>query len=116
MSNTARIAVQFKDLLGLELACRELGAQISHRETVTFYDNTTVTGTAIRLPGWEYPIVVTDQQLFYDSYEGHWGDMATLKRLRQLYTLHTSVRTEHRLARKLLQRQERNGRIRLTFA
>ena len=43
-------------------------------------------GRAMRLPGWRYPVVIdATGRLFYDHYEGRWGDLAHLHRFRQAY-------------------------------
>ena len=43
-------------------------------------------GTALRLPGWRYPVVIdTDGRLHYDHFEGRWGDLAQLHRFHQAY-------------------------------
>lgn len=116
MSHTAQIQVEFRDPTALAQACQDLGATITPNTEVRFYDGTTVTGTAIRLPGWQYPIVAKDHQLYMDDYKGVWGDSAALKRLRQLYTLRATTRAAARMGRTVVKREDRNGRIRLTLA
>lgn len=114
MSHIATIEIQIKDPEALAEACREMGATITHNAEVTIY-KTSVTGTAIQLPGWVYPVVLRDTELIYDNYEGQWGDIAHLKRLRQLYTTKATIRAARRMGRRVIAQEERNGRIRLTL-
>jgi hypothetical protein len=76
MSHVATIALEFRDPAALAEAAAACGFGLG-QDTVTFYDGTRVTGTAIRLPGWQYPVVVVAAgRLHYDHYEGRWGDLA----------------------------------------
>ena len=85
MSHVATITLEFKDRQALADAAAACGLALGE-ETVTFFDGTRVTGTATRLPGWQYPVVVDAQgRLFYDHYEGQWGDLTHLHRFRQAY-------------------------------
>jgi hypothetical protein len=69
-------------------ACIALGMVPPTHETVTFYDGRQVTGTAIRLPGWQYPVVISeDGELTYDDYGGAWGKPQHLEAFRMQYTL-----------------------------
>ncbi len=114
MSHIATIEIQIKDPEALAEACRDMGATITHNAEVTIY-KTSVTGPAIQLPGWVYPVVLRDTELIYDNYEGQWGDIAQLKRLRQLYTTKATIRAARRMGRRVIAQEERNGRIRLTL-
>lgn len=114
MSHIATIEIQIKDPEALAEACREMGATITHNATVQVFE-TSVTGTAIQLPGWVYPVVLRGTELLYDNYNGSWGDIAHLKRLRQLYTTKATIRAARRMGRRVIAQEERNGRIRLTL-
>ncbi len=57
MSHVATITLEFRDPGALADAAAALGLALA-RETVRFYDGTRVTGTALRLPGWQYPVVI----------------------------------------------------------
>lgn len=114
MSHIATIEIQIKDPEALAEACRDMGATLTHDTEVNIYQ-TTVTGTAIQLPGWIYPVVLRGTELIYDNYEGQWGDIAHLKRLRQLYTTKATIRAARRMGRRVIAQEARNGRIRLTL-
>ena len=85
MSHVATITLEFRDPEALADAAATLGLALA-LDTVRFYDGTRVTGTALRLPGWQYPVVIDGEgRLVYDHYEGQWGDLAHLHRFRQAY-------------------------------
>ncbi len=113
MSHTASVQVHFRDREALADACRELGFALEHG-SVTFYDQQAYSGDVIRLPGWQYPIVVeTPETVRMDHFEGRWGDIAHFHRLKQTYAVHASVRAVERTGRRVLQRIEQNGRVQL---
>ena len=85
MSHVATITLEFRDSAALADAAAACGVGLAP-DTVRFFDGTRVTGTAVRLPGWQYPVVVDAQgRLFYDHYEGRWGDLTHLHRFQQAY-------------------------------
>lgn len=114
MSHIATIEIQIKDPEALAEACHDMGATITHNTEVTIY-KTIVSGTAIQIPGWIYPVVLRGTELIYDNYNGQWGSIAQLKRLRQLYTTKATIRAARRMGRRVIAQEERNGRIRLTL-
>ena len=68
MSHVATITLEFRDSAALADAAAACGVALAP-DTVRFFDGTRVTGTAVRLPGWQYPVVVDGQgRLFYDHY------------------------------------------------
>lgn len=89
MSHIVTLNVSIKDKAVLkEVAVRDFGLTVKDRETVTFFDYSAHSGMTIRLPGWEYPVLVTDEgELIYDNYEGQWGDQAQLNQLIQNYVV-----------------------------
>lgn len=101
----------FRDTISSLTVGAKVQATITPHETVTFYDRTTVTGTAIRLPGWRYPVVIPDNkalshEVVLDDYKGVWGDMKLFKRLKHSYATHTAIRTaEQTLGRKVVGRK-----------
>ena len=85
MSHVATITLEFRDGQALADAAAVCGFPLGEA-TVTFFDGTRVTGTEVRLPGWQYPAVIdAEGRLHYDHYKGRWGDLAHLHRFRQAY-------------------------------
>ena len=88
MSHVVTIKTQLKDATALSAACRRLGLTEPIRETVQLFSGQ-ATGLAVRLPNWQYPVVVDVEigSLQFDNYEGHWGDSRELDRLIQSYAV-----------------------------
>ena len=86
-SHTARINTEFRDPKALRSAVESIGGtwigQGSHR----LYGSTEY-GLGFTLPDWRYPLVArANGELAYDDYNGSWGNVADLDRLRATYTL-----------------------------
>jgi hypothetical protein len=88
LSHIVSIKVQMKDADVLAAACRRLGLAAPVHETVELFSGN-ATGLAVRLPNWQYPIVVdiTAGEMHYDDYNGEWGDKVALDRLIQAYAV-----------------------------
>lgn len=86
MSHTMNIQTEIRDLSALAVACSRLGVKM---ETGTFkLFQTTETGTAVYLDGWNYPAVIkADGTVAYDTYEGKWGNEQKLHELTAHYGL-----------------------------
>lgn len=76
---------------------RQRGIAVARNATVRLFSHT-LTGMALSLPGWRYPVVVdADGVLHYDNYNGRWGNIAALNSLVQDYVVET-VLQDARLA------------------
>jgi len=116
MSHVATIALEFRDPAALGEAAATCGLSLL-QDTVTFYDGTRVAGTALRLPGWRYPVVVDAAgRLHYDHYEGRWGDLAQLHRFRQAYAEAATTRFAHAHGYLILRTAQIDGTVRLTLS
>jgi len=116
MSHVATIALEFRDPAALAEAAAGCGLEPQH-ETVTFFDGTRVTGTAVRLPGWQYPAVIdAEGRLHYDHYEGRWGDLAHLHRFRQAYAEATTARFARARGYLVTRTTQADGPVRLALS
>jgi hypothetical protein len=88
VSHVVSIKSQVKDAEALAAACRRLGLAAPVHETVELFSGT-VTGLAVRLPDWQYPVVVDVAlgELQIDNYNGAWGNQSWLDRLLQNYSV-----------------------------
>jgi hypothetical protein len=89
MSHTTKLPqTGMTNLEALAAACAAMGMLPPTHERVRLFDGSEHEGTAIRLPGWGYPVCVkADGELVFDNYNGRWGSMETLNEFRQQYTL-----------------------------
>lgn len=86
MSHTMNIQIELHDRAALEAACQRLGLTIKEGRHRLY--QTTEEGLAVHLAGWKYPIVTkSDGTISYDNYEGRWGDIQELNKLRAFYGL-----------------------------
>ena len=88
MSHIVTIQTQVRDPDALAAACRRLSLAEPKQETVPLFSGQ-VTGLAVRLPNWQYPLVVdiAAGALHYDNFEGNWGEQKELDRLLQVYAV-----------------------------
>ena len=90
MSHTVHIRVDFKDRKRLESAVKALGGRWLGKGTHRLYGGS-YTGDGFTLPNWQYPLVFRDDgQMAYDDFNGAWGDVKDLDRLRAAYALDTA--------------------------
>ena len=116
MSHVATIALEFRDPAALIEAAGVCRLDL-HPETVTFYDGTRVAGTALRLPGWRYPIVIdAEGHLHYDHYEGRWGDPVHLHRFRQAYAEAATARFARARGYVITRTVQTDGTVRLALS
>ena len=95
MSHTVKVQIELNDLNVLKTTCERLNLNYQINGTAKMYDGTTHQGFVINLPNWHYPIVISRKDLYYDNYEGRWGDIAELNKLKTYY----GVEKVKRLAR-----------------
>jgi hypothetical protein len=109
------ITLEFRDREALTAAATACGLALGE-DTVTFFDGTRVTGTVLRLPGWRYPVVIDGQgRLFYDHYEGQWGDLAHLHRFRQAYAEAATQRFARTHGFRVTRTVQADGAVRLAL-
>jgi hypothetical protein len=109
------ITLEFRDREALTAAATACGLALGE-DTVTFFDGTRVTGTVLRLPGWRYPVVIDGQgRLFYDHYEGQWGDLAHLHRFRQAYAEAATRRFARTHGFRVTRTVQADGAVRLAL-
>jgi len=86
MSHTMNIQLELHDKDALLAACERLGLTMTEGRHKLYAS--TEEGIAISLPGWKYPVVVKgDGTVAYDNYNGRWGDISQLNKLKAYYGL-----------------------------
>ncbi|MCS7135340.1 MAG: hypothetical protein NZ893_02790, partial [Candidatus Aenigmarchaeota archaeon] len=81
MSHTMNIKIELHDRQALEAACQRLGLKMEEGEFKLY--SSVEKGIGVWLPGWKYPVVIkNDGTIAYDNYDGQWGDIAELNKLR----------------------------------
>jgi hypothetical protein len=88
MSHIVTIASEMTNEEMIRKAAGQLGYAVEHKSGYVFYDGTVKTGVFVSLPGWRYPVCIEDSgKLFFDNYEGAWGNIAELKTFQNEYAL-----------------------------
>ena len=115
MSHIVRIETQVRDEAAVVAACTRLG--LAPPETGTFKLFTDhATGLAVRLPGWNYPVVCHTQTgaLSYDNYNGAWGDQGQLHRFLQAYAVEKARIEARQQGYAVTEQQLAGGAVKLT--
>lgn len=116
MSHIVQIHTQIRDPIALTTACGRLELPAPSVRTVQLF-SAQVTGLAVELPGWRYPVVChTDTgQLQYDNFEGRWGAQAQLDRLLQMYAVEKAKSEARRQGHAVTEQQLENGSIKVVI-
>ncbi len=116
MSHVVKMESRLTDVDAIEAAAVEMGGTVERNATGKLYDKSSHTGTVIRLPNWQYPVIVkADGELAYDDFHGHWGDKADLVRLKQEYGVAIIMRTQGRRW-QISREQLDDGRLQVTLS
>jgi hypothetical protein len=93
-----------------------LGLAPPRQDTVQLFSGAE-TGLAVRLPGWQYPVVceTSSGQLKYDNYEGRWGDLGVLDRFLQAYAVEKARLEARKRGHSVTEQQLADGSIKLTI-
>jgi hypothetical protein len=93
-----------------------LGLAPPQHETVQLFGGTE-TGLAVRLPGWQYPVVcdTASGQVKYDNYEGRWGDRREVDRFLQMYAVEVARLEARKRGHSVTEQQLVDGSIKLTI-
>ncbi len=108
MSHIAVVQTQFLDLAALAAVCLKQGFGLDASPKPHRVYQTTAHGRAVTLPGWRYPVVISEdgKSAVFDSYNGLWGGMKELHRLKREYAAEVAqreLRAEgHTVTRKVL--------------
>lgn len=114
MSHIATVKTEVKSLHALKAACRRLGlAEPQHGTHEVFA--ATLTGYAVNLPGWHYPVVfdLKSKQAHYDNYNGRWGDPKELERFKQAYAVCAAKQHIAKQGFNVQERKVKDGSIQL---
>lgn len=85
------------------------------REAVLFSGE--VTGLAVQLPGWRYPVVCDSAtgKVQFDNYGGHWGKQVELDRFLQAYAFEIAQIEARRKGYAVTEQTLTDGSIKLTI-
>ena len=112
MSHIVMIETRVHDSAALTAACRRLGLAEPIYGNVRLF-SADATGLSVKLPGWQYPIVVdtAEGSIKYDNYEGRWGDPAELGRLLQMYAVEKAKLAARKQGHSVIEQARQDGSI-----
>jgi hypothetical protein len=116
LSHIVQIETQVRDPAAVHAACRRLGLAAPAHEIVQLFSGQE-TGLALRLPGWNYPVVcdTANGQLKFDNFQGHWGDRKELDRFLQAYAVEKSRIEARKNGHTVTEQPLADGSIKLTI-
>jgi hypothetical protein len=116
MSHTVQIQTQIRDINAVLAACRRLQLPPPVQGTVSLF-NSQVTGLAVQLPGWNYPVVcqLDAGSVQFDDYGGAWGNPKELDRFIQSYGIEKARIEAHRKGYTVTEQPLTDGSIKLTI-
>jgi len=99
MSHIVTVKTELKNIDTIKKVCKNMGLKYHGKKNVKYY-NTVKSGIAINLNGWKYPIAVqNDGSVYYDNYNGNWGQIHELNKFIDEYSL---VETVNKIEQKHL--------------
>ena len=116
MSHIVQIQTQIRDPLAIQAACRRLNLPQPVQQTVKLF-SAEVTGLAVQLPGWRYPVVcdLKTGQIKFDNYHGAWGEQAQLDRFLQIYATEKAKLEARKQGHDVIEQSLADGSIKLTI-
>lgn len=115
MSHLVSISIELKNKATTIAACNRLGWQVEENARIKFYDDSIVEGMAVHIPGWKYPVVITNNgDVKADNYNGNWGDPALLNKLKQAYGIEAARSLMRRHMAPVAETQNHDGSVTLT--
>ena len=88
MSHIVTIKTEVRDAAAVRAACLRLRLEEPLQGKSKLFSRE-VTGLAVKLPNWQYPLVceLYTGQVRYDNYHGRWGEQKELDRFLQAYAV-----------------------------
>ena len=116
MSHIVTIKTEVRDAAAVRAACKRLGlAEPVEGKTRLFGGE--VSGLAVQLPDWQYPVVadLNTGQLKFDNFGGRWGEQKELDKFLQSYAVEKAKIEARRKGHAVTEQQLADGSIRLTI-
>jgi hypothetical protein len=116
MSHVVTIKTEVRDAAAVRAACQRLGLPQPVQGTTKLFSGQ-VSGLAVQLPEWEYPVVcdTASGQLKYDNFNGRWGDERQLDKFLQAYTVERARAEARHRGHAVTEAQLPDGSIKLTI-
>jgi len=116
VSHIVHLQTQIKDPAAVRAACQRLALPEPIQGTHRLFSGE-VTGLAVQLPDWVYPVVanLATGQLRYDDFGGRWGDRQHLDRFLQMYAVEKCRIEARKAGRSVTEQTLADGSVKLTI-
>jgi hypothetical protein len=115
MSHVVQIQTQVRSAAAVRAGCKRLGLGEPVEGEVKLFTET-VSGLAVRLRDWRYPVVfnVTTGESKFDNYEGRWGKQERLNEFLQAYAIEATKIEARRKGYSVFEHPLADGSVKLT--
>ena len=116
MSHVVQIQTQVKDAAAVRAGCKRLALDEPTEGEVRLF-NETVSGLAVRLRDWRYPVVfnLATGESKFDNYQGHWGKQERLDEFLQAYAIEKTKIEARRKGYSVIEQPLVDGSVKLTL-
>ncbi len=118
MSHTTEVKTDLKFKKSIEnilqRSCKKLGLTLMPWGKHRLFSSTEE-GFAVKLPGWHFPVVLNENGIKKDDYNGRWGEIEKLNNLLRRVTAETAI-ADARKKGYCVTETELEGRIKLTLS
>jgi hypothetical protein len=116
MSHLVTIETEVRDPAAIRAACARLQLPPPELGTFELFAGE-VSGTAVRLPDWRYPVVADTKtgMLHYDNFNGNWGDQRYFALFLQSYAVEKAKLEARKAGHTATEQQLADGSIKLTI-
>ena len=116
MSHIVTVSTEVRDAAAVRTACRRLNLPEPVEGEVKLFSGT-VSGLAVRLPDWQYPICceLSTGQVRFDNFAGRWGDQQHLDAFLQAYAVEKARIESRRRGYSVTEQTLQDGSIKLTI-
>jgi hypothetical protein len=117
MSHVVQIQTQVKDAAAVRAGCARLDLDEPTEGEVKLFSET-VSGLAVRLRDWRYPVVfnLTTGESKFDNYGGHWGKQERLDEFVQAYAIEKTKIEARRKGYSVIEQPLVDGSVKLTLS
>lgn len=114
MSHIVSIQTKLHDAAAVAAACQRLNLAAPVQGTAKLFSGE-ATGLLVRLPGWEYPVVIDTATgtARYDNFLGNWGEDRHLHNLLQMYAVEKAKLEARKRGHTVSEQALQDGSIRL---
>ena len=116
MSHTVEIKTEVRDPTAVAAACRRLQLPPPVAGVTRLFAES-VSGLAVQLPGWRYPVVCQplSGDIKYDNYQGRWGNARELEKFLQAYAVEKALLEARKQGHSVHEQALADGSIKLTI-